>query len=491
MKEIKSILNVLESPFIDKEPLLDDYLTDQKSLISKLAYNVSTDKYTTDTEAGRDLYGKIFNKHTFEGLKSKTRQRALTTLLVSELKPEHQNTREALQHKLLKMLVQANLLLPFGARPTGAKLLNKVILTSKQYSFTELELHATHLLRSHYWFVGDKKQYDKLTLSLDRLTDLLSKEHSGENLYFTTTQAFVNSNAKRAHLSHLFKKSLRSFSVLHKSTTSYSLTINWYKLRVAHFEHEGTAHEVIKECDKVISYMQSKTYFYSQKVYVHFLLAKSGALLQLQRYDELIKLVDILRELIPLRNPNRIIVERHAFLANLRAMELREAYRIINETQKTLQICILPHVKEEWLLFKRYADVITAIKTKRRITPTPLAKISSSKDKLGTNLSALILDAVYCIVMKDYPMLATVDKKLDNYLYRYLNQAKGYKRSIALLKLLRIIIKEDYDKKAISLKARTHIQYLNSCTSLDLEPIEIITYEQLWAFVLDNLDGNK
>lgn len=491
MKEIKSILNVLEMPNIEREPLLGDVLSDGDSLIQKLARNISGNAYSSDRDAATDLYGPLYKKHNFEALKSKVKHRALATLLVTELKNEHRNSREAMQHRLHKMLVQVNLLLAFGERPAGIKLLEKLSVYADEYSFTELQLIATRLLRSHSWFVGDATSYRRQTRKLQKLSNIIEREFLGEEIYQTATQPFVTSKAKQHRLTQTFKVSLSTYRRLRSTADSYTLTVNWYKLHVAALEHNNEYTQVAKECDSAIEYVKSQKYFYSKKLLVHFLLSKCEALLLMQKNAEVLKLVPGLRDLIPRHNPNRIIVERYAFLAHLRSFHFEEASQILEQIGPSLESTVLEQRKEEWALLRAYLNLIRHLAEGRKgntgaFNFSPEALKHLSKDKLGNNIAVLVLEAVCAIVSRHFDTLNMIDKKIDNYLYRHLHTSKEYRRTAAFLKLLRILIKEDYNKEKIAAKTRRYATVLNNTEMLP-EPTEILFYEKLWELLFASL----
>jgi hypothetical protein len=80
------------------------------------------------------------------------------------------------------------------------------------------------------------------------------------------------------------------------------------------------------------------------------------------------------------------------------------------------------------------------------------------------------------------------DKTLDNYLYRYLGRSNEHKRTVVFLRLLRIVIREDLDKKRIVRMAEKHSRsFASHALSSHVEPFEIVPYEQLWSALLGAL----
>ncbi len=486
MKELKSILTVTQSEFIVKESLLDDFST-KNSLISQLIDNTLRTDIQSDQEAAVLLYGKNYDKHAFEELKSKVKHRALTSLLVYDIRNDEQHVREAMQHKLNKMLAQANLLLFFGSRSAGVRLLLKINALASKYLFNETRLISTHMLRSHYWFVGDKPKYKQASIQLSKLLIILRDEYYGEDLYNTTTMPYVKSSAKKTHLAKSFRNAISQITNLKHLADSYSLQTNMYRLKVSYYQLLDDHKDAIKECGRASAFLDKKHELSSPRLSAFFLLSKCESLLFLRRYDEAVKATDRLRKLIPAKNPSRIIVERLAFLSHIQSLNIFEADKIYKEVQRLPSFTMASdRQREEWLLYKMYLDLVKSM-TSRNIDPinyqTEL-KINSM-DKHGNHLAFLILECLSTLLRKDYNAFSTTDKKIDNYLYRHLNRSAENKRSATFLKMIRIAIKDECVKEVIVQKTSKPLSYLSiKDSSTFLEPIEIIPYDMLWNLLI-------
>lgn len=498
MEELKKMLAVLTSDHLEVEKSLDDVKEKGKSLLMKLASGIYSGKYTSDIDALKDLYGNVGHQHAFLLLKSKLRHKILATLLLSEIKTTTYSPREALGYQLNKLLIDAHLLLNFGARDTGIKLLNKIIAQAKRSELNDILLQSLRLLRPHYWHLGEIVTHKKISIEINRVNQVVSNEIKAEEAYQEITILFAKSNAKRSYLVKELAVTISDLEHISKNYASFTVSINILRLRILSFQLQDKHDEVISECKKAILFLKKNRHLSNNILQAFFLLTECEAYSSKRMDNEVIKSISRLHRIIPDRSPNKVALDTLAFIAFTRLGKFSEAKHIIDNTFQVPTFMSLPeHTKEEWLIYRNYLSIIMQLKegnTVQFINSTNNAKSSSpnyklatvSKDKLGRNVTKVILETLEYILSRNYNKLQQIDKSLDNYLYRYLNGNKDYVRTITFLTMLRIVIREELDTDQIRKKSAKYLNKLQAISKSNMiEPIEILPYETLWLLLLE------
>ena len=485
MNDIKDIIKVLESVHLEKQKTLD--LFDKDSLIARLANGIAASKYTTDREAAQDLYGTLFEKRSFQILKSKLKQRALNTLLVCDIKSRENNPHDAMKHDLSRQLVEANLLLSFGSRATGVKILQKVMAGSSHYLLNQIYMQSVIQLRAHYWFTGNKKMYDDLSTRLERTLEVIAAEKHAEELFCDASIAFSNSRSISATPAAAVHRSAKEIERYRKfSKESYIIAFNDFNLHILDFQVHNRHEEVIAKCDEALAYFRKRPHLESIPLKIYFLFAKCEAQFYRREFHRMLRSLEQLRKMLPARSSNRIIVERLAFMAYMHIGNDEACAAILERvrTDSNISAFLKGNNESEWELFAAFAE-IAAAKGRRGFEFTSTLP-KKSKDKEGMNISVLVCQTSRCILSKDYARLLLLDKGMDNYIYRYLTSRKIHRRSLLFLKMLRIVIRKEFDKAAIEKQTEKNLKLLRE-SPFSFDFVEIVPYERLWELLMKSL----
>jgi len=488
MKELKEILSVLNSKHLEKLPVLGENEGINNSLQARLIDGIVNSKYNTDQEAAKDLYGKLYEKHRYELLKSKLKQRALSSLLLHEIKDPEASPRDAMRVHLQRQIVSANLLLLFGKRTIGVKLLNKILSLSSDFLLNDCSIEALFLLRSHYWYSGDTAMHRKISRLLREQIAVLNAEAQAEEIYQSVTIEHAKSTAyEDSPLSKLKRASIDVNRLKKYLSTSYVVRINTIKLQIAYYQLNRQYAKVAKECEKALVFLNMDRAFRYDPLSIYFLLNQCEAFFLNGNPDKMFICIDELRRLIGETTANRFAVERVSFFANIHTLKYDDAEKILDNVD-IKKLPLLPHQLIEWQLFRAYIEIIkyaTNIATNRTIDSYNLRSIKLphlTKDKHGSNISILICDVILNILLSEHVKIIKLDKKLDNYIYRHLTDASYNKRPVIFLKMLRILIKENNDKVRIETKVKKLMEELHLNHSHSF--VEIMPFEELWKLLM-------
>ena len=489
MNELQFILNTLSSPHLREEQTLDSLDKQKGSLLAKLYLNTQKKTYTDEREVARDIYGDNFDMPAFQQLKSKLKQRALKTLLLRDIITVEKHPREAAKHRLLRSYVEANLLLGFGARNYAMKLMEKVAKEAREYYVYDVDLMCTEFMRTHYWINGDKKRFDQANKYLAKVVEILRQEYRAEELYQRYTFPHVSSLAKRPDLIRMIHLSLKEIRSLSNYGRSFVIPSHYVQLQLVYLDQKGDYEQISTECHTALKFFRKKKAFASKFLIGTILMSECDSLVFQRKYTGALDLLAEMRDSIAAESFNRLVVERLGFLAYLNIPDLRNARKLIKDILSSkLYSNSRPMQKEEWLLLDGYMKLRDALEQNSK--GGDLAQISQSlplrsKDKLGSNITIVLYECMRAIVQRNFEEILRCDKGLDNYLYRYLNGKPGYKRTIYFMKMLRILIKEDFDLEKVKKKTDRFLKLLQIRDAKNvLEPIEIIPYEVLWELLI-------
>jgi hypothetical protein len=489
MNELKSILSTLSSTHLREEPTLESLDTQKESLLAKLYLNTQKKTYANEREAAKDIYGENFDMPAFHQLKSKLKQRALKTLLLRDIITVDINPREAAKHRLLRSYVEANLLLGFGARNYAMKLIEKIAKEAREYYVYDVDLMCSEFMRTHYWFTDDKKKFDQTNKHLAKIIEILRQEYRAEELYQRGMLPHVSSLAKRPDLLKTIHHSLKEIRSMTCYGESYVIPSHYFQLRLVYLDQKGDFEQISTECQTALQFFRRKKAFASKALIGTFLMSECEALIFQRKYSSAFHLLADMRNSIAAESFNSLIVERFGFLTYLNIPDLRNARKLIKDILSSkLYSKSRPMQQEEWLLLDGYMNLREALDQNNKgvvLAPISHSLPLRSKDKLGSNITIVLYECLRAIVQRNFEEILRCDKGLDNYLYRYLNGKPGYKRTIYFMKMLRILIKEDFDLVKVKKKTDRFLKLLQIRDAKNvLEPIEIIPYEELWELLI-------
>ena len=112
-----------------------------------------------------------------------------------------------------------------------------------------------------------------------------------------------------------------------------------------------------------------------------------------------------------------------------------------------------------------------------------------SKDKMGINVSILLMHIAYLLQRKDFNAIIDRTDSLNQYAYRYLRNDDSF-RSNCMIKMVIQMTKADFNKvrtERYTIDLRKKLSSVNLSGSGENIEIEIIPFEILWEIMLINL----
>lgn len=190
----------------------------------------------------------------------------------------------------------------------------------------------------------------------------------------------------------------------------------------------------------------------------------------------------------------------YAIISAFHSENLQGAYQFYSKAANHANFEKQPvAIKERWYILEAYIYFFLFTKKLEIPDENPLKKFRLSKflnevpmyskDKRGANISILILQMLFLLHQKKYNEIIDRAESLKTYTYRYLRRDDTF-RSHCFIQMLLTLPDCSFHKAAVLRKADKYWQQLQAMplnVARQSAEIEIVPYETLWEFVLEEL----
>ncbi|MEL6864567.1 MAG: hypothetical protein AAFP19_09115 [Bacteroidota bacterium] len=462
-------------------------------------------RFTSDEEAADFFYQDRVNDRNYENLKYKLRRRLLNTLFFIDIKQPSYNDQQRAYYNCYKDWAAAKILLGKEARNAGIKLCQSILQKAIRYEFTELIIPISQMLRLHYGTrVGNYKKFVHYDELFKKYEKVWQAEQLSEELYTRLIIEYVNNKASKTDT---FNKAAEYFATLQghmEQSDSYKLHLYGHYINIIGSMSTNDYARTISVCEAAIQFFESKAYQSKKpiQIFQHQLLV---CYTQLRQYEKGKAVAE--KSLLHLDNGsfNWFKHQELVLLLSMHTEQYQQAYTILAEVKKHKRFrFIATNIIELWKIYEAYMHYLIAIEevsandsaiTARKFK---LGKFLNevptfSKDKRGMNIPILIIQSLFLIVHKKYNQAIDRIEAVEKYCNRYLKKNHNYRSNCFIKMLLQIPI-SGFHKAAVIRRADKYLKMLES-TPLEVanqpHEIEIIPYEQLWAFALNSLEYKR
>jgi hypothetical protein len=277
--------------------------------------------------------------------------------------------------------------------------------------------------------------------------------------------------------------------------------MNYYRMQNMYYQIEGKPEKSIEACNAAIKFMETKPHFLLKVRYGEFALYRLQCCLLSRQFEKGMEETVICGKYYNKGTNNWFKYKQYEFLLLMQTLRYEEAltlYRDVTsqerfETQNDLNkerwkifgIYIRYVTKEERPIFHRQANKESRDKqTKEKKTITKITEVSSSlKDKKGLNVAIIIMNILLLLEDNNIKGLRSQAKSLEFYRYKYLS-GKFSKQSFLLLRLINVMIDNDFDLTLIKKKAKA-IERKLAVTSPGaaeiFECVQILPPDEVWS----------
>lgn len=488
MQEISNLLKILESFSSTGNNLLKDIKPN--SLESLFVANVLKGKFKTDKDAALELYSTDQSDFRYKMLKHRIKKKIYRCLLVSELA----NLDVAFQkeQECLRLISLSRLLLRKAQLDVVLGLCSKVKLAALEYEFNDLYLNALEIEAECLIDTGSLKELLKIKQLQKEYERKVSLEKEAVSL-FQQAKAYVKSTVKhrKEHLNEL-PSVIERLKYIWEDTQSFESYNAYFKTSMILYELIGDFNAIIKLTERTEAYISEgrvNPKRFDAKYNAYILVY---AHLRNKSFERGLSFAEKFYPYFREATPNWFFYMENYFLLALHGKHYELASLLMNKVTSHINFKEKnKEAKERWQLYEAYLYFFKpALSTHAEITYQNF--ISSfteySKDKQGFNVAILVLQFMYFLRKNDSESLLYRIESLKKYSSTHLKDAASL-RSRLFLKLLMLIVTEDFDAEASSLKGAKYYQKLSETPTPGdaFAEIEIIPYEHLWEMILEIL----
>lgn len=471
IEEIRDIVRVISKyESSAKAPLtLSELLNDN----SKLAdfYRITLDDASNDGGAFLKLYGKENNAaNNYKSLKSYFVLRAINNITFFDLSKAGRSEHTVAIYKSYKYLFVVHVLLALGSRSGAIYFAKKILKLSEKYELHSVAIDLLDKLQTHALQSGKKKEYLGYTHLLNKKRKVWSCESKIKELEELIRIQFSKSLFIHDKLKAEVRSAVRKAQILLKQGDSYFGRVSYYRLLYIHYQIEGAPVKSAITCSNAIKYMAAKPQMSPASRLAEFGLYKLENYILARDYEKGKKAAHYCGGHLDRGMNLWFTYKEYEFLLMMQTVKFSEAISIYQEVISHERYhSQLLHTREKWDIFGLYVAYIAQFEEvpKQQNRNVNYDKLllgagmkkgktfrspTYAKDKKGFNVAILVMNILVLLEEDKKDLLVKQEDALSSYRFKYLNQKHSH-QSFILFKLIRLMIKNDFDLRKIETKS--------------------------------------
>ena len=229
-------------------------------------------------------------------------------------------------------------------------------------------------------------------------------------------------------------------------------------------------------------------------------LTKIDCTIKIRDFDQGLEQINAAHEWVPEGTINYLKIFEYAIRLGLITGNYEYSYLSLAEVQrKGLKHLLTPQHQEFWSVMEAYVHMlIIAGRIRTRPEWPQLKKFRLGKflnevpvnvrNKKGTNIQILVLQAVIYIIQGKFDQMIDRTGALSSYCNRYLRNDANL-RNNGFFKLLTLLTKTNFCRGPAEERSRETLAKMRARSEQgELNDLELVPYETLWEVLLDHLD---
>lgn len=493
MKEIKRLIKIITFFTGKKIPVYDFSNLRPIHKEEYLLINILHNKYEKDEDAIKDIYGSLEGTERYRMLKSRLHKKLYNHFffLRSSVRVDKKMEKECYD-----LVYRGRALLHVTEFDWAEDFFKKALTIATKCEFTDISLECYQNLNYIHAQQTKHKHFHYTLKALEKLRALKALEDEAYKLYYTAKLEMTRTVASRKAYLPKLPEVIHRLMYLWQETDSFNIFQNYYYLNIWYLKLIGdfdASITILKDCEKLLEDGQINALRFDHRAnkYSHI-----STLLKARRYDEGLELAEKYKVAFHPYSRNWFAYMQHYFLLAVHAGDLELAHALMKEVDSNPYYKRLKtRAKENWKLYKAYlffvypkAGYMHPFDFGSFLQQMP----EHSKDKLGYNVSIIILQFLHGLKHQDYDQLSSKEGPLRKYLNSYLKDSNS-ERSRLFFRLLIVSIRAGFNYKKSEKKGLNWLEKLKN-TPMPGEAfaqIEIIPYEKLWELILELLKTQK
>ncbi|MEP7233878.1 MAG: hypothetical protein ABI778_01160 [Ignavibacteriota bacterium] len=504
LEEIRDIVRVIKKYEIAaQKPLSFNMPSSDESRISRFYQILLDDIVSSDQEAIKNIYGEQPSLGKYKTLKSYFAVRAINNIAFLDFTGTSLSQHTRAIYKCYKYLFAISVLLALGSRSGAIRLSRKILKLATKYEFHTIIIDLLDRLKTHSFQIGNTKDYDKYQSMLDERINILAIELKIKSLEQRTTIVFAKSLFVEDKIRMDAQIALKEIRFLMQKADTFLGRLSYYRLLYLSDQIEGYPIKSVEACDQAIAFMLENKHMSPPSRFAEFALYKLENYVLARDYENGRAAVKYCEEHINTGMNLWFTVKEYEFLLMMQTVNFDNAVKIYNDVIRHDRYNTqLEHLREKWDIFGLYVDYLVhsgllnssteqkeipfrksnLLRTKRvkqRLVYSP----TYSKDKRGFNVALLVMNVLILLESNKKDLLIEQTEALSTYRFSYLNQ-NHCKQSFILFKLIRLMIRNEFDLTKISKKCVDIEKSLRSAPLVSgelLESIQILPPSWVWS----------
>ncbi|SNR43231.1 MULTISPECIES: hypothetical protein [Hymenobacter] len=491
MDELTTLVKIVTDRRLAVLPFLDFSARNAASKDLQLVRLLEEDPNTTQNKIVKSLYGATDarSQTTFRKLKSRVQQKLLNHLYFLD----HTDVRHVVsrrhEQQCLGLLHQARILLGEGEYKLAERLFRKSLKVATDAELTQYAVMCVRMLRILYAETRNAARFKAMNKQLEELQQTLSLEDEAEQLFFEIKVFSQQKVRWRQFILKQLPSSLERLEQLHKKAKTYNTFYFLYVTKMSREELTGNYAEIIRltaatekarKQGKVNEMRFDKRFNNYMSVYAH---------LQCRQAKKGLKLAEEYFKDFHYSSGNWFYYLEIYLLLAMHASQYGQAYELLQQARKNPYYRKQrPAAQQRWELYEAYIQLVQPEQSPvkmRHFAQLVQTVPDYSRDKQGYNVAILILQFLYFLRRRDIEgLLARLDG-LRKYEQRHLRNPATL-RSQLFFRMLLLTVKENFVARQCEQKAAPLLEKLRVAPQPGeaYGEIEIVPYEDLWAFTL-------
>ncbi len=462
----------------------------------KLFRGVLTDSFKSDAQAAEAIYGSPVIDKRFRMLKGRLMRRMLDDLYFFDQGQRNFSAYFKASFRCSKNYIGARILLLYGARRAATKLLQAVCADAEKFRLYETLMLCYQSLRSNYSFSADIKKFEYYNRKFHEAKREFDAESYSNECLEMLYALMGKTGARKDDIAEMAERYVAEIQKMAANLNGYNLHFNLYRLKIIAHHQRGRYLKAIYECDNAMAYCYTNRPFLQKLRLAEMAMSKMECCLYLRNYNMAEENVVICQKYFMEGTNNWMVFQEVYFLTCLHTGHYDKALEAYQAVTSFAGFSKLPEARlEKWRIFNAYMHLLknsgyikNVVEHDRLNLPKFLNELPIfSKDKLGFNLSILIVQFTYLLMKGDFDKVAEKIEMLQSYRSRYLAKNKIYFRSNIFLKMLFFYLKYHDNRKTLlwrTEKLRTELKQHKESAFRSTENQEVVPYEVLWEMLL-------
>jgi hypothetical protein len=501
MEDIKEILGLLDIPKM-KECGLYEAIFRENSLVERLCDAIYNEEIQTDEEASQLIYQEKPGPK-FYNLKERLRSELTDHLLLLDFKSPLATDRQIAYLDCQRKWSAAPFLLSRGVKKSAISILEHTFKQAQHFDFTDVAMGISGTLRLQYGSViHNTTKFRNFQEYYQQYEQIWVAENRVEDFYTQIVHKLMLPNNSHKAIGQDALEYWQEVSPLLEEYSSFRLHLCGRLLGVLGHIYSGQYDKAIELCDEALLFFDRKS-FASDLPKQAFCYQQIACCIRIKDFQTGFDRITRYHNLLEPGTYNWVRYQEMAFLLATHTRHYNQAVKTVTETLPYLKSNKLPSpVLENWHIYQAYSIFLVRAEKAQsfqeaennfRIKKFQNNITHHSKDKIGMNISVMVVSILFNLLEQDYTLTYENIESMRKYCSRYLVKDSTY-RSNCFIRALLQIPAVAFHRAGAARRAEKYITNLkNHPPEFSTQPtdIEIIPYEDIWEIILEQLTNKR